>query len=242
MARWFTADLHLSHQNIIRFCDRPFTTDAYVAGVLTHVGDTHHMNEGIVTAINSTVTEDDELWILGDVALGNVDSSLPIIRRLRAGRIVLVAGNHDRCHPSNGPKHERWIDRYATSIGIDTLILTETTLTLPGGTSVLVNHFPYPSNRPGGARPGRGTDGTPVADRFADWRPADTGGWLLCGHAHDAFRQQGRQINVGLDAWAGHPVQDITVEALIHAGPADLPALRWQNRSGPPPAEENPDA
>jgi len=82
MGLWFTADLHLGHANIIRYCRRPFR-------------DVADMDEAIVLGWNGVVGADDDVWVLGDFAMGTLDRSLPIGRRLN-GTKHLVVGNHDR--------------------------------------------------------------------------------------------------------------------------------------------------
>lgn len=209
MARWFTSDLHLGHANIIRYSQRPFR-------------DLDHMNTVLLDALNTHAGPDDELWLLGDIALGRLEDTLPLLRRLVAGRIVLVAGNHDRVHPINTGTHadrrEHWHNAY-TSAGIDTIVDTETSLTLMDGTHVRIDHFPYASDEPDHV-PGR-------TDRLKAWRPVDDGSWLLCGHVHTAWRQRERMINVGVDAWAGRPVAETDLVEVISAGPADAPVLPW---------------
>jgi len=211
--RWFTSDLHFGHENIIRFCDRPFT-------------DTDEMNSSLSGMINSFVGPDDELWILGDLALGKFENTLGLTRELTAGRIVLVAGNHDRCHPVNGPKHEKWIDIYRdrSRSGLDEVILTNTQLELSDGTTVNVSHFPF-TPQPAEHRVAHGKS---AEDRFAAWRPVDDGNWLLCGHIHDKWRQNGRQVNVGIDAW-NRPVSEREIIELIAEGPTTRDILRWEN-------------
>lgn len=228
MARWFSSDLHFGHANIIRFCDRPFLkfpdTDSAFSQDMT--GPVNFMNESIISNINEYVTEDDELWLLGDLAMGNVDHTLKLPQRFRTRNLVLVAGNHDRCHPYNGAKHEKWIQRYQEDTKAKVLHLTETNLTLSNGITVVVNHFPFPSSEQ--ARPGRGKDGKPVEDKFASWRPVETGdNWLLCGHVHEKWRQQGRQVNVGIDAWGGRPVSEEEIIDLINAGEQNLDRYHW---------------
>jgi len=71
------SDTHLGHENIIKYCDRPFY-------------DVHDMNETIIDNWNKTVRDDDIIYHLGDVYFR--DHSL--IHRLR-GRKRLVLGNHD---------------------------------------------------------------------------------------------------------------------------------------------------
>jgi len=220
--RWFTADLHFSHANIARFCGRPFIRDEYVEGQLAHVTDVWAMNEAIVHNINALVGPDDELWILGDVALGNIDKSLLNVRRFRAGRVVIVTGNHDRCHSYNKKKAAGWLERYERLTGAE-IINGNTEVTISdgstsGGSYVQVSHFPYA---------GDSHDHGDRGDRFAAFRPVDDGRWLLCGHVHTAWRQRGRMINVGIDAWGGLPVNEPAVLAAIRAGEQALPVVPW---------------
>ena len=79
------------------------------------------------------------------------------------------------------------------------------------GESVQLNHFPYELGIPG------------QPAKFAQWRHKDVGGWLLCGHIHEKWRQSGRQINVGVDAWDFAPVSEDTIAGLIRSGPARVP-------------------
>jgi calcineurin-like phosphoesterase family protein len=48
---------------------------------------------------------------------------------------------------------------------------------------------------------------------------------ILHGHVHDAWRQAGRQINVGLDAWGGHLVHADEVATMIESGASELPRI-----------------
>ena len=213
--RWFTSDLHLGHANIIRFCGRPF-------------GSVPHMDGALVAALAGRVGPDDELWILGDLAMGGMDRTLPMLRAIAARRIVLVAGNHDRCHPMHGT-HQAWAERYEREAGVE-VIGGNTALDIAGH-DVQVSHFPY-AGRPGQDMPvvdsraqGKG------ADRYAAYRPVDDGRWLLCGHVHEKWRQRSRSINVGVDAWAGQPVSEDDIASLIGEGPASRESLAWPEQA-----------
>lgn len=208
--RYFTSDTHYGHQNIIRFCDRPYV-------------DVHHMNVDLVNRAATMVEAGDELWHLGDVALGYLDSSLTNLARI-AVDVTLVAGNHDRCHPCNGARGERFVAVYREKCRLSDLILANTELTLSNGLNVQVSHFPYPDPNP---QQKVGRNGKPLTDKYAPWRPVDDGSWLLCGHVHESWRQRGRMINVGVDAWGGGPVSEDTIVELIEAGSCDLPPLPW---------------
>ena len=52
---WFTADFHLGHSNIIRYCGRPFASAS-------------EMDEEILACVNESVKPEDELYFLGDFA------------------------------------------------------------------------------------------------------------------------------------------------------------------------------
>lgn len=196
MALWLTADLHLGHANIIRYCDRPFTGVA-------------DMDERLVARWNERVGSDDDVLVLGDVALGPIDASLRLVHRL-AGRKVLVAGNHDRCWAGNGAKAAPWRDRYLEA-GF-TEVRQGTVEVDVGGHRLLAGHFPYEGD-------------SHDEERFTQHRPHDDGGWLLHGHVHDRWRQRDRMINVGVDVWDYRPVHEDEVKALIEQGPGDLPPL-----------------
>ena len=70
--------------------------------------------------------------------------------------------------------------------------------------TVLACHFPY-----------RGDSHD--HDRFVEHRPIDKGAWLLHGHVHERWIQQGRMINVGVDATGFRPISESAIAALIDA-------------------------
>lgn len=205
--RYFTSDTHYGHQNIIRFCDRPYA----------HVD---HMNVDLVNRAATVLDVGDELWHLGDVALGTLDHTLTHLARI-AVDVTLVAGNHDRCHPYNGKRGERFVAIYRERCQLAELVLTNTSLTLSNGVKVHVSHFPYADPSLDGRED---RHGEVIVDKFAPWRVVDEGGWLLCGHVHDSWRQKGRMINVGVDAWGGRPVSETEI---VEAKPRDLGVLPW---------------
>src|SRR4051812_8195892 len=84
MTLYFTSDLHFGHQRIIELCNRPF-------------GSVEEMNQTIIDRWNDTVKNDDTVFVLGDVAMGKISDSLPLVKKLK-GNKHLVSGNHDRCH------------------------------------------------------------------------------------------------------------------------------------------------
>jgi len=86
MSKTFVAsDLHLGHENIIRYCSRPFKGAAEMD---THLIDTWNVRVGV----------DDTVYFLGDFAMGpRVDDGF-VAERLQYlnGDIRVVLGNHDQ--------------------------------------------------------------------------------------------------------------------------------------------------
>jgi len=84
MSLFLTSDHHLGHTRIIEYCSRPFSS-------------VEHMNDTLVDAWNSCVSDDDYVLHLGDVAfLKRLDEhTVSSLKKLR-GKKVLVRGNHDR--------------------------------------------------------------------------------------------------------------------------------------------------
>lgn len=78
---WFTADFHLFHDNIIRYCNRPFE----------NIWDMH---ETIIEGMNAHVTKSDELFILGDVSFYGGEKVRKILEAIN-GRKHFIVGNHD---------------------------------------------------------------------------------------------------------------------------------------------------
>jgi len=189
---WLTSDLHFGHENIIRYCDRPFA-------------DVDEMDAELVRRWNERVAPGDTVWVLGDVALGPIHSSLRKVAGLH-GEKRLVSGNHDRCWPGN-KKWERWLDEYREAGFVE--IVTDAEIDLGDGMVLPACHFPY-----------RGDSHDD--DRFVPYRPIDHGGWLLHGHVHERWKVDERQLNVGCDVWDYAPVAAAELRALVAAGPQHL--------------------
>src|SRR5580704_742356 len=80
---WFTADFHLGHTNIIRYCSRPFAT-------------VEEMDQAIVERLNASVKPNDVLYFLGDFCMGNQIRVRAYRRRIECKKIFAVPGNHDK--------------------------------------------------------------------------------------------------------------------------------------------------
>ena len=84
MNRFFTADWHLYHQNIIEYTNRPWK-------------DTNQMHQQLIYNNNQLVSPEDELWFLGDVCLMSpefVGKVRKVVEKFNGVKHI-VLGNHD---------------------------------------------------------------------------------------------------------------------------------------------------
>ena len=79
-----TSDLHFGHANVIKFC--PETRGMFASS--------EEMNEGMIDQWNKTVSTEDTVYILGDVAFTSATEACKIISQLN-GNKILIEGNHD---------------------------------------------------------------------------------------------------------------------------------------------------
>ena len=84
---FFTSDSHFGHENILRYCNRPFSS-------------VKEMDEELILRWNERISENDTVYHLGDFTLGGHDAAVRYLERL-GGRIFLQQGSHDN----------RWFDK-----------------------------------------------------------------------------------------------------------------------------------
>jgi calcineurin-like phosphoesterase family protein len=188
---WVTSDLHFGHVNILTYAPQraEYLGIPQVRGERPTPDEVTEMNEGIVRLWNRQVGYTDTVWVLGDVAMGRVDETIEYVKRLN-GQKMLVMGNHDRPHPIMQKSAEQtatWRARYE-EVGFE--IMDEEIITHFDGVLAQVCHFPY-------------TGDHSEEERYGEYRPADAGLPLVHGHVHDLWQTNGRQYNVGIDAWNG---------------------------------------
>lgn len=82
---YYTADLHLAHEAVIRVCRRPFST-------------VEEMDCQIIENIRTRMTVKDDLYIVGDFVDDKAVNAARYVQILKSipGRKHLISGNHDK--------------------------------------------------------------------------------------------------------------------------------------------------
>lgn len=115
---FFTADHHFGHENIIKYCNRPFT-------------DARHMNQKMIRNWNDTVPGDGIVYHLGDLCLGDTDEAVEYIKLLNGTiRILSVPWHHDR----------RWIPDFASILPV--YFLGPEAVIQVGSQFIHLSHYP----------------------------------------------------------------------------------------------------
>lgn len=113
---WFTSDTHFGHENIIRYCNRPFR-------------NAEEMNAELILRWRETVPEDGIVFHLGDFAHGNARLWNDILSAL-TGRKYLILGNHDMKALRQG-----YMGRFEH-------VAQQMTIRV-GGQAIVLNHNPF---------------------------------------------------------------------------------------------------
>lgn len=113
--KFYIADWHYSHANVIVYDNRPFK-------------NVDEMNAVLIANWNNAVSKDDTVYILGDMFWCKDDEAIQVLDRLN-GHKILVRGNHD----SDSSKFTKAFDRV-----VDYLEIKDE------GRHVVLCHYPIP--------------------------------------------------------------------------------------------------
>lgn len=193
---FFVSDTHFEHLNIIRLSNRPFWLPNGEPDIETH-------NLTLIDNWNTVVRSEDLVIHTGDVALGKIASSLPMVGLLN-GYKVLVPGNHDRVFSGEKQKSRLRFDPEYRKVfqEIWPEIVKVEIPQIGKGMTVMISHFPYQGD-------------SQENDRHVDKRPQDFGLPLIHGHIHEARHIEGRMFNVGVDVNNYTPVHHSVIRDWI---------------------------
>lgn len=200
--RYLWSDLHIGH---VRLAE---TWRTWAGGT---VGE---HNEYLADAWRSKVTDDDEIWIIGDACMGTLTESLPFVAAL-PGVKHLVPGNHDRISVAylaenkvKPAKVEQWRAMYEAVFTIEDEIVVPDWPELPG---VILCHYPWNDTLVDDRE-----DDRPLISEYGpdshDWPDR----WVLHGHTHSPSHVPcDYRLHVGVDAWRDGPMSTAEIAALI---------------------------
>ena len=187
MTKYFSSDHHVFHENILNLgTGRPFNSISHMHSVLRE----RH---------NAVVAPDDDVYFLGDIALGNFEQSILFFLELN-GNKFLVTGNHDKIFSgTNSKKRIETFTPLYEAVGFT--ILPEITSIFIDNQEVVLSHFPYRGDHE-------------REEKFNKNRPVNKGLPLLNGHTHYRNRfdvNEPLAMHVGVDANNFTPVSEIEV-------------------------------
>lgn len=206
MSVFFISDLHFYHKNILSFCpDR-------------NCESIEAMNEKLISNWNELVSENDEVWCLGDISLAF--RPIEAFSHRLNGKKFLVPGNHDFCHSSHKKsstpeKQKVWIEKYESygwNVQPEQVYFDAGEGSYSGEVFALC-HLPYID-----------ADDAHMSHyrRYHNMYPEDTGTILLCGHVHQHWKHRVSakgtlMINVGVDVWDMKPVSLKQIMDVVYA-------------------------
>jgi len=182
---YFISDTHFFHDNIIRFCNRPFI-------------DIEHMHTRLINNWNKVVKQDDTVIIVGDFSFGKAEDTRSIVSQLK-GKKILIRGNHDK-NVNVGFDHV--CEEMMLTIANERVLISHYPYRHTKIRRLLfkLKHL---------------LKGVIIRDRKNWHYPEDRGLYLIHGHTHDKERIKGRMIHVGVDAWNFKPVPLQAIADLI---------------------------
>ena len=175
---FLTSDSHFSHANILKYCDRPYDT-------------VEEMDKDMIARWNRIVGEDDYVYHLGDLTLG--DDAGRYLRQLNGCISILATWwHHDK----------RWLAKVRKSIfefgNIDIrsasnylvrLLPPMYLLQVPDIPPITLSHYPMHS-----------------------WEQSHRGAYHCFGHTHNRYHPDNLSMDVGVDANNFYPVSIVQVQ------------------------------
>jgi len=93
---YFTSDWHFNHDKDFIWKKRGYNS-------------VEEMNDDLINKICSTLDEGDELWVLGDLVMGDIDRAAAVLSRIPYS-VHFLAGNHDTLRRINLYDSLGWVN------------------------------------------------------------------------------------------------------------------------------------
>lgn len=167
-----TSDLHLGHDKDFVVQERGFAT-------------VEEMNAEIIRRWNERVYPDDDVYVLGDLTLGDVEEGIRLIAKLN-GYLHIIRGNHDT---------DKKVERY---LELPNVVSVQYADVLKYGKAVFwLGHYPT------------------ITANYDDDKPWAKHVVCLFGHTHQEqpfYNDNPYMYNVGMDA---HNCTPITIDEIV---------------------------
>lgn len=194
---WFSSDHHFYHKNVVKMCNRPFN-------------NLHEMHEHMIQEWNKRVKPQEKAYIVGDFSFSGWTLTKKILERMN-GYKILILGNHDKSpHKMLAAGFQEVHENIYIELG--------------NKQKIYLSHFPFHPmtsySKMGNSIVDIVYPFDKVDKRYMHKRIVDDGDmWLVHGHVHNSWKQNERQINVGVDVWDFKPVSHEKILQLIEEGP-----------------------
>lgn len=172
---FFTSDLHLGHSKPFIYEPRGFS---YI----------EEHDAAIISNINSMVSAQDVLYILGDLMLNDNDNGVELLRQIRCENVFVVLGNHDTDARTRLYEEELPFTVLGCSYRMKI-----------GKRSFMLSHYPT------------------LTANFEDDKKVWERVYNLCGHSHSTsiLDPVTNSFHMELDAWHNKPAPlDYVLEAI----------------------------
>jgi len=182
---FFTADTHLDHSNIIKYCNRPFMSPQEIKDLefARKSGDpkaerrvsishetVERMNAEMLNRANETVMPQDTLYIIGDFAWVKTRDRAKYFRdAINCRNVILIWGNHDNRQLLKG-LFQGYYDILDTKIDTQHIVMCHYALQV--------------------------------------WNRSHYGSYHIFGHTHDKLKSKlgTLSVDIGVDGWNFTPV------------------------------------
>ena len=114
--KYYIADQHFGHANMIKFENRPFSS-------------AEEMDKAMVREWNAVVKDNDEVYILGDFCFGDAARASFLLKSLK-GIKYLIRGNHDKF--VNNVEFDKYLFRW----------VKDYFLCFDGDKKIVLSHYP----------------------------------------------------------------------------------------------------
>jgi calcineurin-like phosphoesterase family protein len=115
---YYTSDTHFGHNNIIKHCNRPFSS-------------IDEMDEMLIQNWNNIVKQNDAIYIIGDLIFRLKPEKIDVYLQRLNGKKHLIIGNHDRSWINKTPAKHHFFESVNPMLYIN-----------DNGRSIIMCHYP----------------------------------------------------------------------------------------------------